>query len=161
MGFTQKQKEVHTYCDQHDFIPGEVVEQFTRELEADGNLQTLAFALEDFLEGSCKKCTTVGMFKWHFLGRLQHPACNYSWYVTPGTYVGEQLRRSIRAGMDMGADMHEDTKKKGEPGGWLVAILGFVVGTAFRLTFAIISIPAQLIFSLSQPKTHNVRNGKS
>lgn len=152
MAFTSTQRELYKYCDNNDFISSEMIEDFRQRLNQEGNLRTLSWTLEKFVKDTpCPKCNASGAFKHHFLGKLTHPACSCSWYVTPGTYIGTQLKSVFRAGRDIGGDMSLDAEKKGEKG-YAEMFFGFLMGVAIRLPFAVLMIPIQSIVSLAQKK---------
>jgi len=151
MGLTQTQSKFNSYCDSHDYISESVLEEFKNKLEAEGNQRTFLFGLEKFMPNTCPKCGTNGAFKWHFLGKLKHPDCGWSWYMGPGTYIGSQMKAVFRAGFEIGAEMSDDAEKKGEKG-ILEAIFGFLCGVSIRLPFALLMIPIQAVVSLAQQK---------
>lgn len=129
-----------------------MIRRFGEDLERDGNSQTLGFALEPFIQYVCPKCGSEGMYKWHFLGELRHPDCGWSWYAAVGTYIQRQLGSVFRAGLHTGGGMMDELEKKGESGGCLYAIVGFLFGSLFRLVFALLMIPVQAVVSLMQAK---------
>lgn len=155
MSLTQNQKEVYNFCDNNDFISIQKYEEFRKALEAEGNLDTLSFATEKFIDATCIKCNSEGIFKFHFLGKLNHPQCGQSWYVSPGTYILKQLRSVFKSGMNIAADTSLDAEKKGEKQGCIMAAFMFTIGFIFRLALAIVLIPIQLIVSLLQKKPNN------
>ena len=152
MGLTATQREVYAYCDKNDFVSADTIEEFKRRLEEENSVKTLSYALEKFVTGVCPKCGGAGAFKWHFLGKLRHPNCGWSWYVSPGTYIGAQLKGIFRTGMEIGGDVLADSEGKGESGGCLGAVFGFIMGVCFRLPFALLMMPIQAIVSLCQKK---------
>jgi len=152
MGLTQTQKELYDYRDKNDFIDETTVNSFKQRLEAEGNPNSLSYALEKFISQACPNCGTSGAYKWHFLGQLNHPGCGWSWYVGPGAYIVAQLKGVFRTGAEIGGDILVDSEKKGESGGCIGAMFGFIFGVCFRLPFALIMIPIQAIVSLAQTK---------
>lgn len=152
MALTKTQKELYDYCDKNDFVSADTIEEFKKRLEEEGNVKTLSYALEKFVSDICPNCNVPGAFKWHFLGKLTHPACGWSWYAAPGTYIGAQFKGVFRTGMEIGGDMLADSERKGEKGGCLGAIFGFIMGVCFRLPFALLMMPIQAIVSLCQKK---------
>lgn len=157
MTLTTTQTEVYSYCEQNDYISPTQEESFRQRLEREGNIQTLAFAMEKFISETCPRCGLTGEYKYHFFGRLRHPNCQWSWYVGPGTYIVVQLKGVFRTGMEAGAGMKEEYDKKGERGGWVGAIFGFIFGAIFRLIFAAIMVPIQAVVSLTQSKPETQR----
>lgn len=151
MGLTATEKGVFTYFQNNDFVSLEVIDTFRNKLKEEGNSGILLLAIEKFVKEACPKCGTSGFYKHHFLGKLTHPDCGCSWYMSPGTYIGTQLKSVFRAGRDIGGDMAMDAEKKGEKGIFEM-LFGFIMGAAFRLPFAVIMIPIQSIVSLSQKK---------
>ena len=101
---------------------------------------------------NCPACNAAGAFKWDFLGKLTHPACNRSWYVSPGTYAAKSIKDIFRTGFELGGEAGFKEDKKGESGGIFGFIFGFVIGVSFRAPFAAILIPIQAVVSLSQKK---------
>lgn len=152
MSLTKTAKEFYQYCNTHEFIPESVIEKFKTRLEQEDNLMVLSVGLEKFRDDRCPNCNATGLFKWHFLGKLKHPDCGWSWFVGPGAYTGAQLRSVFRTGMEIGAEIHSDAEKKGEKGGCIGAFFGFFIGLGFRLPFALLMIPIQAIVSLSQSR---------
>lgn len=151
MSLTQTEREFYSYCDSNDFVSADKIEEFRHKLEREGNVNTFSLALEKFTEGSCPNCSATGAFKWHFLGNLRHPNCGYAWYVEPGSYIGAQLRGVVHTGMSAGAGM-SDQEKESKAAGCMAGLLGFMFGAIFRLVFAVVMIPIQAIFSLTQKK---------
>ena len=153
MGLTVAQKEVYDYCDKNDFVSPEAIETFKKRLQVEGNVNTLAYALEKFEAAQCPACNAKGAYKWRFLGKLAHPTCKVSWYVSPGTYIVRSLKAVFRAGVGAGGEMGFAKDKKGESGGWFGFLFGFLFGIIFRGIFAVITIPIQAAVSLSQKKS--------
>lgn len=151
--WTPKENEFFELCEKTNFISTETLARFKQELEREGNLSMLLACLDQyhFVSETCVKCHGTGVFKWGFLGKLAHPDCGWAWYVTPGMYIQEQLKEVFRSGFGAAGDARKDAKKKGESG-IIVMILSFVFGVFFRLVFAIIGIPIQIIVSLTQKK---------
>lgn len=153
MAPTQTAREFYQYCDAHEFIPEAILNDFKRRLEQEDNLVAFSVGLEKFQTDICPQCSAAGAYKWHFLGKLQHPECGWSWYVSPGTYMGEQFGSVFKTGMEFGAGIYSDSEKKGEKGaGCIGAIFGFVIGLSFRLPFAIVMSFIQSIVYLAQKK---------
>jgi len=153
MAFTNAEKEVNKYLSENDFVSKEMIDSFHQKLTQVGDASYLKYALEDFVVETCPKCSASGNFKFHFWGKLNHnPGCNCSWYVSPGKYVSTQLAKTFRTGRDIGGDMALDSEKKGESGGFVSLIFGFLFGAAFRLSFAAVMIPIQTIVSVIQKK---------
>lgn len=48
--------------------------------------------------------------------------------------------------------MNDESDRKGERGGWISAVVGFLMAAVFRLALAVVLIPIQAIVSLSQAK---------
>lgn len=153
MALTQTEREFYEYCRNHEFIPAPILSGFTRRLEQEDNRIAISVGLDKFITDSCPNCNDSGAFKWHFMGKLRHPGCGWSWYVGPGTYAAAQLKAVFRTGMELGTEMGDDTDRRGEKGGCLGAIMGFIMGIFFRLPFALAMIPIQTIASLSQKQS--------
>ncbi len=151
MSYTAMQREVVNYCDKNDFISNEIIEHFKQKLKQEDNVHTLIYALSKFVGGSCPKCGESGSFKWHFLGKLVHPKCGLTWYINPGAYIAAQLTAVFRTGVEIGVDAAEPDKK-GEGGGFIGGVFGFLMGVSIRLPFALLMIPIQAIVSLTQAK---------
>lgn len=158
MTITQNQRAVYSYCDNNDFISPSKFEEFKAALQAEGNLETLSFATEKFIAAPCPKCNAEGLFKFHFLGKLNHPQCGQGWYVSPGAYMLKQLGSVFKSGMNIAADTSIDAEKKGEKQGFFATAFMFIIGFVFRLALAIILIPIQIIVSLLQSKPSSSTN---
>jgi hypothetical protein len=152
MSLTATEQEVYDYCRNNEFVSADTIEKFRQRLNQEGNLKTLSYALSDFTNAACPKCNVAGAFKWHFLGKLSHPACNRAWYVSPGTYIAKSIKDIFRTGFEVGGHAGFEKDKKGESGGFFGFILGFIMGIAFRAPFAAIMMPIQAVVSLSQKK---------
>ena len=145
MALTTTETALYDCCNSNDFIPLAKLQQFQEQLKAEGNLNTLIFALKKFIQGRCPNCQAQGAFKWHFLGALNHPDCGYSWYANPGSYSVKQLKSSLYAGRAIAGHTLKE--------GWAIATLGFVVGVAFRLPLALMLIPIQAVVYLTNRKS--------
>jgi hypothetical protein len=153
MSLTNAQRRVYDYCGKNEFVSVQKIEEFSQELDGEGNLSTLSFALEKFRKGECPQCNAQGAFKWHFMGKHQHPECGASWYISPGAYAADQFKGVFRSGMGAAASAQADAEKKNDKaGGCLGVILGFFVVALYRLVFGVLMIPIQAIFSLTQSK---------
>ncbi|MBU1172882.1 MAG: hypothetical protein KKD44_25260 [Proteobacteria bacterium] len=154
MDITKTQHEVFEFFRNHDFVPTETIEDYGARLENEGNEHTLIYVLNDFKLAECPRCGTAGAYKWHFLGKLNHPECGYAWFVTPGNYIGAQIKGVFRTGMDLGGSLGDDADKKGEgaASGCLSIVIGFLMGAMFRLPFALAMIPIQALARLGQEK---------
>jgi hypothetical protein len=153
MSLTQTEHEIFDYCRRNEFVSSATLEYFVERLNAEGNLQTLSFALEKFRDQTCPNCNAGGAYKWHFMGKHNHPDCGFSWYISPGAYTAEQFKGVFRSGVS--AAVYENDQKGDKSGGCLYAILSFMFVSLFRLVFAILMIPIQAIFSLTQSKPEN------
>jgi hypothetical protein len=150
MDVTATQKELWSYCSANDFISKEKIADFQKRLTKEGKQNSLDYALEEFEPSICPKCNADGAYKWHFLGKHNHPACNVSWYVTPGKYIGRQIKASFRAGRDIGG---EAASKESSTGGSIgMMLFGFIIGFCFRLPYSVLLMPVQAVFSLTQKK---------
>ena len=152
MDATTTQKELWSYCSANDFMSKEKIADFQQRLTQEGNQDSLKYALEKFEPSMCPKCNAEGAYKWHFLGRHTHPACNVSWYVTPGTYILRSIKDIFRTGAEVGGDAGFTKNKKGESGGFFGFVFGFLFGVAFRSAIAMFTIPVQAVVSLTQKK---------
>jgi hypothetical protein len=150
MEATATQKELWSYLSSNEFISKEKIEDFQQRLTKEGKLPSLNYALKTFIPAECPKCNASGAFKWHFLGKLSHPACTASWYVAPGTYVGKQIKAVFSTGGEMAGEMTSKAKGTGE--GIIGMLMGFIMGVSFRLPFAVLMLPIQAVVSLSQKK---------
>ena len=148
MGDTQTEKEAHDYFQDNDFASGDTIEQFRIKLDQEGNVSTLNYFLNGFRYDTCPKCRATGAFKWHFMGKHNHPGCGWSWYVGPGTYTGVQIKKIFKTGMEIAVDSSD----KRDGGGFFAALFGFILGVCIRLPFALCMIPIQAIVSVSQGK---------
>lgn len=159
MSLTRAQMEVYQYCDESNYIAPEKIEELNELLEQDGNSQTLSYALEKFVEGTCPKCNAPGAYKFHFMGKLKHdPGCGWSWHMGPGNYSATQLGKVFHAGMSAGGGIMSESKDK--TSSCIGGIFGFIFGSLFRLFFAVLMIPIQAIVSLTQPKPESGQSDK-
>jgi hypothetical protein len=151
---TNAQATVYDYCVKNDFVSPEMVERFRQMLEPENNLTTLSWALEDFVDEACPNCQAAGKYRFHFMGKLNHSQCGWSWFLGPGSYSAIQIGKVFRTGMELGAGTA--SKAEEDRGGCLSQffgmIFGFILGVIVRLPFALLMIPVQALFSLSQPK---------
>jgi hypothetical protein len=139
-------------CDSSDFIPKDIVDYYVAALSAEGSHAEIVVGLSDFVGHTCPKCKAEGQFKVHFLGRLEHPACHWAGYMGTGSYIGFQITKILHSGIRAGGSMKEDSDKKGESGGWIYAIFGFLFIGMFRAALAVVLIPLHTIVALCQPK---------
>jgi hypothetical protein len=153
MSLTNAQRKVYDFCSKNEFVSSQTIEEFSGELNAEGKISTLSFALEKHRSAVCPKCSAAGAFKWHFMGKHMHPECGFSWYISPGAYAADQFKGVFRSGMSAGASMSAEADKKGDKaGGYVGAIFGFFIVAVYRLVFGVVMIPIQAIFSLTQGK---------
>ncbi len=157
MSLTRTEREFFHYCDTHEFIPAEILGEFKERLEREENTVALSVGLEKFRTDICPNCSAAGEYKWHFLGKQNHPDCGWSWYISPGPYLVKQLGDVFKIGLEAASYGYDDVDKQtGKKGGCFGAIGGFVGGMlisiAFRLPFALLMIPIQAVISLSQSK---------
>jgi tetratricopeptide (TPR) repeat protein len=150
MSISATQKQFYDYCTNNEFLDSPTIEEFKQRLQAEGNVNTVAFSLEKFVTETCPNCRASGAFKWHFLGKLQHPHCRASWYVSPGIYISKQLRATFTAGRDFAGQ--SSSKSKGIEG-FFLGLIGFLLGVGFRIPITIAIIPIQAVVSLSQSKS--------
>jgi tetratricopeptide (TPR) repeat protein len=139
-------------CDSSDFIPKDIVDYYVAALSAEGSHAEIVVGLSDFVGHTCPKCKAEGQFKVHFLGRLEHPACHWAGYMGTGSYIGFQITKILHSGIRAGGSMKEGSDKKGESGGWIYAIFGFLFVGMFRAALAVVLIPLHTIVALCQPK---------
>jgi hypothetical protein len=151
------EKAWYGLCNNSEFISREVVRRYSELLKASGNTVAIVVGLRDFADSRCPTCAADGQYKIHFLGRLKHPECGTEWYMGPGSYMGFQLASVFHTGIRAGGGMKEDSDRKGERGGWIGGIVGFMMAAVFRLALAVVLIPIQAVVSLSQgkPKSAN------
>jgi len=152
MSLTNAEKEILEHLKTNEYVSPSTIENFARKLNEEGQGGELPIMLEEFVETKCPSCGADGRFKWHFLGRLAHPDWRSSWYVHPGQYFKERMKRVLRAGMSFGGSTLEEAKNRGEDGGLIGAIFSTIIGIAFMLPFSIAILPIQTIFSLRQEK---------
>ena len=139
-------------CDSSEFIPKHIVDYYVAALSAEGSHAEIVVGLSDFVGHTCPNCKDEGQFKVHFLGRLEHPACHWAGYMGTGSYIAFQITKILHSGIRAGGSMKEDSDKKGEGGGWIYAIFGFLVVGMFRAALAVVLIPPHTIVALCQPK---------
>lgn len=85
------------------------------------------------------------------MGKLKHPECGNSWYVSPKTYISRSFSEGIRFGSEAARD---------KSGDGLLSLLKIIVssvaggigGFTWTLTWGIVLFPIQAIISLSQKK---------
>jgi hypothetical protein len=150
MSITRAEQAVCAYFNEHKFVELVVIQQFQRQLEAEDNLSTLGLAMESFVETTCPNCSTAGFARFHFLGRLVHPDCGWTWYATPGMYIGRQFSAAFETGMESAIDATNDSKSKAES--FFGGMFGFLVSATSRLMLAAVLIPIQAVLSLTQKK---------
>ncbi len=151
---TSTENAVFDFFKRNEYASPSVIDEFQQRLKAEGDNVTFNAATLDFIANECPNCGAVGLFRFHFLGKLKHPDCNTEWCVRPGTYALRQLRSVVYAGASFGSDTADSAKKKGEKGVF-EGIFGFIVGAIFRLVLAITLIPIQAVVSLIQSKPVN------
>ncbi len=70
-----------------------------------------------------------------------------------GPYIGHQVVQIFHIGIRAGGSAKDDADRKGDRGGgWILGILGFLFGTMFRATLAVVVIPIHIIVVLTQSK---------
>jgi len=143
MAFSETEMAFYQLCSDSDFLSAKTVHDFQAKFQAEGKLTTMQLALEKFIPACCPSCKTEGIFKWYFLGKLKHPSCNMSWYVTPSTYILRQFKSVLFTGRNVAGYISQDN-------GWIVTLLGFVVGSLVRLPLVFIVVPVQAVVSLNQ-----------
>ena len=146
------EKAWYGLCNNSEFISREVVRRYSELLGASGNTVALVVGLSNFTDTACPTCAAEGQYKIHFLGRLKHPECGTEWHMGPGSYIGFQLASVFHTGIRAGGSMKEDSDRKGERGGWIGGIVGFMMAAVFRLALAVVLIPIQAVVSLNQGK---------
>jgi hypothetical protein len=154
---TDLEKAWYGLCNNSEFIRPEIVRRYSELLLARGNTAAIAVGLSDFSATTCPHCAAAGQYKIHFLGQLSHAECGTKWYMGPGSYIGFQLASVFHTGIRAGGGMKDDSDRKGERGGWISGIVGFMMAAVFRLALACILIPIQAIVSLSQSKPTRAR----
>jgi hypothetical protein len=152
VSLTALEKAWYGLCNRNDFIYPEVVRRYRDQLYALGKHVTVTIGLHDFTEAQCPKCTEPGYYKIHFLGQLKHPECGTGWYMGPGGYIGFQFASVFHSGIQAGGSMKEDSDRKGQSGGWISGIFGFLFVAILRAALAFVLIPIQAVVSLSQSK---------
>ena len=141
-------------CNGSEFIPAETVSYYREKLFARRKQVAEIIGLSDFSESCCPRCpTAAGHYKIHFLGQLKHPECGTEWYMSPGSYIPFQLASIFHTGARAGGAMKSEADRKRDSGGWMQAILVFMVVAISRAMLAVLLIPIQAIVSLSQSKT--------
>ncbi|GEM_PF-6523950 len=155
MGFSQLENELLQKTKNTDYFTLGEVENYKKQLEAEGNLKTFRYAFNKFIDEECPNCGVKGRFRYRIFGLLKHPQCSYSWYMKPSKYIILQLEKSFNAGESFAADLAYLAEKKGEKSSCLELIFSFIIGTLFRLVFAIISIPIQIILYLTNNKPNH------
>ena len=157
MELTKIQQIAFDLAKKNDFIPADESNEIFRRFVSEGNKSTFNYVFENFMENVCPNCGAKGLFKFHTFGNLKHSKCSCSWYISPGQYTSIQLKKSFRAGMDFGGHTMgsavEDEKKGKKSSTFLGPLFAFIIGTIFRLIFAIISIPIQIIIYFINRKT--------
>lgn len=143
MASSETETAFYQLCSDNDFLSAKTVKDFQSKFQAEGKLTTMQLALEKFIPACCPSCKTEGVFKWYFLGKLKHPSCNTSWYVNPSTYILRQFKSALFTGRNVAGYISQDN-------GWIVTLLGFVVGSLVRLPLVFIIVPVQAVVSLNQ-----------
>lgn len=135
-------------CDKSEFISIREIMDYKTQLRSTDT----TVALIKFVKSKCPNCGEEGMFKSHLFGKVKHPACNFEWYLSPGTYILNQLKKVFNSGMNLSTGIGDDQERKGEKQGFLGFIFHFLLGATFRLFFALLSIPIQIIIYLLNKK---------
>ena len=149
---TDLEKAWYGLCNSSKFIPKHIVDYYVSALNAEGNHVAVAVGLHDFTFHICPKCKEEGQFRIHFLGRLEHPDCQWSGYMGTGSYIGFQLMQILHSGMRAGSQMKEDAKRPDDKGSsWINAVFGFLFVGIFRAALAVMLIPLHTIVAVFQP----------
>jgi len=129
-----------TICASADFIPVRTVEDYRfraqRELEALDSqarevlLSHFELGLRDFEVETCPGCGKQGYYRWGRLGQMNHPACGWTWYVSPSVFLRRSWRRS--SGLVDRLD--------GEASRRLLTLL-----SVFRLGAALVAFPTRIL----------------
>jgi len=165
MNITSNQDYVFSLTKKADFVELKKASNIYQQLASEGNHSTFDYAFRKFLNDVCPNCGAEGYYRFHTFGSLHHPECNSSWYISPGKYTSIQLKKSFSAGGGFAGGAAYEDEKKGKKQGFFEFILLFLLGLIFRLAFAIISIPIQIILFLfnrqSEDKTEIKSNNGS
>lgn len=149
---TDLEKSWYGLCISSSFIPKHIVDYYISALNAEGSHVAVTVGLHGFTGQTCPKCKEEGQFKIHFLGRLNHPECQWSGYMGTGSYIGFQLLQILHSGMRAGSQMKEDAKRPDDKGSsWIDAIFGFLFVGIFRAALAVVLIPLHTIVAVFQP----------
>src|SRR5207244_2536926 len=92
-----------------------------------------------------------------FSSAMIHAACDYTFYVSSGKYLGMQLRAAFGAGKKYAKELN--SKVSDGEGALLAKTLGWVIGISIgmgvRLEFGVLMLPIQAIAALSHPSRHS------
>jgi len=140
------------FCDASEFISEEIVKRFSTALSAEGSYAEFMVGLSPFAEYTCPRCASRGQYRVHFLGELKHPTCGWSGYMRTGPYIGHQVVQIFHTGARAGGSAKDDMDRKGDQGGWVLGIFGFLFGAVFRAALAAVVIPLHIAVVLTQSK---------
>jgi hypothetical protein len=102
----------------------------------------------------CPNCGELDWFEWNFLGKLNDPFCDYTWYASSGTYVLMQFLAAFQAGRKFSKYLNSGISR-GE-GAWIAKVLGWstgiLLGISIRLEFGLLMTPIQAIIGLCQSR---------
>ena len=145
------EKQWYRLCNASDFIDAETCNRYIAALRAEGSQAAIAVGLSDFRGHTCLRCGEAGQFKIRFLGRLRHPACEWTGYMGTGAYIAYQIMQIIQGGVLAGVSVKEDVESKRDArGAWILAVFGFLAAVLFRSVLALLLILLHVIAALLQ-----------
>ena len=159
---TSLERAWYSLCDSNEFLSEEIVSQYITALTAEGNHAAVVVGLHNFSHTACRQCGKRGHFKIHFLGRITHPVCKRTYFMSTPGYIGHQLAQIVHTGARAGSSIKEDSDRKGDKaGGWMQGILTFLMVGAFRALAALVLIPLHsLVAALEPEQTTGERIGR-
>jgi len=158
MNLTSTPKELKKYLASTEYLSRETIENFRRNSEQEERQKILSDKLESFIIERCPNCGAYGFYRWHFLGKLKHPDCRWSWYVKTGTYIRAKFKDAFSS---VFSDVKQDVVGSGiavHKGCFdVISDLAFSIASFFLviLPITIMLIPIQLFCRLTQPKPKN------
>ena len=153
MSFSENEQYVLALSKNKEFVSENEANLIYQKLVSEGNSSTFDYAFEKFLRAECPNCGKGGLFKFHLFGNLKHKECSSSWYISPVTYIGIQLKKSFKTGGNFAGGVADLDERDGKKPSVLGMIFSFVLGLVFRLSITIISIPIQIVFFLINKKS--------
>lgn len=142
--------EIFDLYEHGDFVPAEKIAELTRRLlETERNTTWMSICRAKWIGSVCPQCGAQGDYRSRFLGKLRHPGCGCSWYMSPGRYLLHQMKLAFNAGGGAATSAASDAERRGG-GGTGAGIVAFILGGLARMVIGLCLVPIQAVVSLSQ-----------